>query len=413
MTQTNKTRVLLQVDYLTKKVLGFQLYSGDGKGVSCYVDDLDFLQNAHKRGVDLFWVNKHLVERPKQHEDFYDKKFALEQKLQTLKKQERACYLQYVKQNHCKQSQQRLVECTVQKQQTILQLQKLVKQRNNQIRNHVCAKLQKTKFKHYVSICLIIKDDNEYLEEWLNWHVAQGVEHFYIYDHGSKTPVSEFMQTLPQSLQQKVTVHNFGGKHDFAQHDAYNRCLKKYKTESRWIGFVDSDEMVRVKDGRSLPEFLKDYQDFAGVFLGWITYNANGQAVKGKQPVRERFPNPSPFNNQVGVGKVFVQPYCMQQMLTHNGYPVDGFFIVDENKVKVKDGEAWHQNLTTNIACIDHYYTKSYEEWVEKITRGSCDPYYTRKYYEFFLYNPDLIHCKASVAPVQKYEATTQKTSKI
>ena len=44
---------------------------------------------------------------------------------------------------------------------------------------------------------------------------------------------------------------------------------------------------------------------------------------------------------------------------------------------------------------IEHYYTKSWEEWKEKIiTRGACDPLYKRKLNEFFNYNPDMEYLK-------------------
>jgi hypothetical protein len=39
---------------------------------------------------------------------------------------------------------------------------------------------------------------------------------------------------------------------------------------------------------------------------------------------------------------------------------------------------------------INHYYTKSYEEWLWKINRGTCDSRCAKKYKEFFWYNPDL-----------------------
>ena len=94
-----------------------------------------------------------------------------------------------------------------------------------------------------------------------------GVEHFYIYDHGSKQPVCEFLKTLGKEVQDKVTVINFGGSHVYAQHDAYNDCLEKFKYESRWIGFIDSDEMVRIKNGKTLPEYLKPFEHYAGLFI--------------------------------------------------------------------------------------------------------------------------------------------------
>ena len=39
---------------------------------------------------------------------------------------------------------------------------------------------------------------------------------------------------------------------------------------------------------------------------------------------------------------------------------------------------------------IDHYYTKSYEEWCEKLSKGSCCPLTTREMEEFYILNPDL-----------------------
>lgn len=39
---------------------------------------------------------------------------------------------------------------------------------------------------------------------------------------------------------------------------------------------------------------------------------------------------------------------------------------------------------------IDHYFTRSHEEWLEKAERGSCDPRCQRKYDEFYYFNPDM-----------------------
>ena len=39
---------------------------------------------------------------------------------------------------------------------------------------------------------------------------------------------------------------------------------------------------------------------------------------------------------------------------------------------------------------LDHYITKSYEEWIEKLNRGSCVDDFERKMDEFFYFNADL-----------------------
>ena len=37
--------------------------------------------------------------------------------------------------------------------------------------------------KHKVSICAIFKDEEEFLKEWLEFHLLVGIEHFYMYNN--------------------------------------------------------------------------------------------------------------------------------------------------------------------------------------------------------------------------------------
>lgn len=268
------------------------------------------------------------------------------------------------------------------------------------------AELKAIEFEYYCSICLIIRDENEYLREWLDWHVGQGVEHFYIYDHGSKQPVSEYIKTLDAALRDRITVRDFGGAHEFAQHDAYNDCIKRYGGESRWIGFIDADEMVRVKCGMTLPELLRGYEDYAGLFMLWAEYDANGLVKKDDRPLRERFTRITPTHLDDGIGKSFVQARLMQYMETHNGRTYPKFDVVDENKSAVEPEQIRKTDATDELVCVDHYYTKSYEEWLEKLRRGTCDPVYSRKYADFFIYNPDMEYCREDIAVDQKYEVS-------
>lgn len=412
MRRSKKTRVLLQADYLTKKVYEVKEYSGDGKGSAFRTEDPLFLLHAAERGKDVYFKYGKLEERDRDPQEYHNRKETLRREIERLKKTERAIFVSYADDRMNGAKKKKLLEIWALRKEKSKELSSLVKDRRKRIQDLIKRKQRRKPFQYECSVCMIIKDDNEYLEEWLRWHIGQGVEHFYIYDHGSREPIAQFMAGMPEKIREKVTVIPFGGRHRFAQHDAYNHCLRHYRTQSKWIGFIDSDEMVRVKDGTPLPQFLKRYEPYAGLFIGWITYNANGQAKKAPGGVRERFPKESALNDQRGVGKVFVQPYRMLQMLTHNGYPVDGYAVVDEHEEPMPEAASWKGGLTTEKICIDHYYTKSYEEWLNKISRGSCDPYYARKYEEFFKYNPDLEYCREEVFPVQIYEVGERHNKK-
>ncbi len=272
-------------------------------------------------------------------------------------------------------------------------------------RQEVLKHMAKNRFKHYVSLCLIIRDENDYLEEWLRWHAGIGVEHFYIYDHQSKEPVRKFIRSLPRNLRKKITVIRWDGSHKDAQPDAYNDCLNRFGKESRWIGFVDSDEQVNIKTGQSLPEFLKGYEDYAGLYAIWVMYNANGQRYKTDKPLRERFTEITTNDAwSDSVGKIFVQSMLVREMYIHSGEAVKGFFIVDEHKNPVSNFKLSMKEPTTDLICIDHFYTKSYEEWMQKLRRGSCHKNFSRRYGEFFALNPDMMDCHEDIRISQQYE---------
>lgn len=67
--------------------------------------------------------------------------------------------------------------------------------------------------------------------------------------------------------------------------------------------------------------------------------------------------------------------------------------------------------IDANDIKLNHYYTRSLEEWQEKIIRGSCGPYCLRRYDEFFEFNPDLIEYKDKIKFLlthQKYQGDVQ-----
>ena len=47
---------------------------------------------------------------------------------------------------------------------------------------------------NYLAICAIVKDENDYLPEWLDYHFRLGVEKIYLYDDDSLIPVINTVQ---------------------------------------------------------------------------------------------------------------------------------------------------------------------------------------------------------------------------
>ena len=389
-------KILLVTDELTGKVLGYRADCNNGCGVPTDKSNERIIQQACYDGKDVYYIDGELQVRDKDPDEYNNKRNALDCALVEVNNGIRRCITEHAdKLELLKRERMRKTE-----------IETLESKRMIDLRKCLSDKIKNAKYMYDCCICLIIRNENEYLGEWLDWHVGQGFEHFYIYDHGSEYPVAEFVKTLDAELQAKITVHDFGGTHKFAQQDAYNDCLKRHGGECRWLAFIDADEMIRINCGCKIGDLMRHFDGYAGLYMRWIVYDANGQIKKSTEPLRERFTRVSSAHMYDGIGKVIVSPSLITRMLTHNCFTKNGFDVVDENRSVAPVTVMCKIDSTTDLVCVDHYYTKSHEEWKQKIGRGACDPIFKRKYSEFFVFNPDMEYCREDLDAEQKYEIT-------
>ena len=239
-----------------------------------------------------------------------------------------------------------------------------------------------------VSICAIVKDEDQYLDEWIGYHIERGVDHIYLYDNGSANPQQNCVST--ENLKY-CTVIPFPRTTGNPQCECYFEFLRDHGADSEWVAFIDADEFIRVIDGTPIPEFLEEYMRHDGVYAGWITYNADGQLTNDNRPVRERFHKTVPYKKYLPCGKTIARPEKVTRMNPHFPSPIwyGRHDIVDENHDHVECAPGYEPPL--NKIVIDHYFTKSWEEWQCKINRGTADNSGFRKMNDFFYYNPDLV----------------------
>lgn len=219
---------------------------------------------------------------------------------------------------------------------------------------------------NYLAVCAIAKDEGPYFQEWIEWHLSQGVERFYIYDNESSDGTREI---LVPYIQKGVVVYKYwpGYRRQLA---AYDDCLENYRFDSRWIAFIDLDEfIVPVKDA-SIPEFLKRFENFAGVEINWLIYGSGGMKTKMPGTMMERFKRHSKPDHRLNRHvKSIVDPRRVFTMIgCHEAAKISGY-IADSH------GEPVRKNFRErvpqqDIIRINHYAVRSYEEFTEKQARG-------------------------------------------
>ena len=95
-----------------------------------------------------------------------------------------------------------------------------------------------------LAFVLIAKNEAPYIEEWINFHHKQGVSHFIIYDNESTDNLHEVLK--PYIASGIVTYHLLPGK--IRQIDAYDIAINDYGRKFKYMGFIDADEFVFVRN---------------------------------------------------------------------------------------------------------------------------------------------------------------------
>ena len=223
--------------------------------------------------------------------------------------------------------------------------------------------------KYYLSLCCIIKDENNYLQEWIQYHIKIGVQHFYIYDNGSRVPVKSTIKDL--KLTSYTTVISLPGRSK--QKAAYKHCLERYGYTSRWIGFIDTDEYIVPKTTQGdLQLFLKDYESVGGLGINWLIFGSSGHIKRAQQPQISTFlwRSTTAFKPNWHIKSIVQPKYVKHNVNPHAFYYVEGKFCVNENFVPIED--AFVEPSVDKIQ-LNHYYCRSLEEYREKIRRGRAD----------------------------------------
>lgn len=234
---------------------------------------------------------------------------------------------------------------------------------------------------------LLAKDEGEYLPEWLGWHFGHGIEHVYLYDDSRGRPMTEFLEEYAP----RCTVKDAARYRYHLQFEAYVDALRRFGRETEWMAFIDADEYLRSVGGTPITDILDTMPDnAAAVLCPWVIYNANGHLTKTPGPVRERFTEtvPWPWVGIMPNWKSIVRPALVTSMSAHSPIKMkDGAMLADANGDIVTD----KYHLPPDKLVVDHYYTKSYEEWLYRLPKGSCDPFAARKMEWFETLNPGLL----------------------
>lgn len=245
--------------------------------------------------------------------------------------------------------------------------------------------------KYDVSICAIFKNEAAYLCEWIEFNHLVGINHFYMYNNNS----SDDYKSVLDPYVNKGWVTLIDWPYNQKQIESYKDCINKYSSETKWLGFIDIDEFIIPKSTDNIYDFLKQFELNRGaVTIYWKLFGSSGLVDRAvNRLVTEDFTVCWP--KYCDIGKCFYNTrFGFDPASTRGGQLHHRFWAHCKGKdippVNVFD----HVCIGNKNAAdsddfpiqINHYFTKSFREYISKCSKGDVyfkvNPHDEQYFYE-------------------------------
>ncbi len=218
--------------------------------------------------------------------------------------------------------------------------------------------------KHLLSTVSVFKNENEYLKEWIEYHILLGVDHFYMYDQDGGIEAMKILKPYEEAgiVTRHSWTHFDGTKHDKRtqfwerdkSHIAYAHAAKNYRSKTQWLQKLDIDEFLLAKKDIDIKDWLRslDTKRVKGYRVYRFNFGNNGHLVKPDGLIIENYLRRE-------------KKYSNYKDAANGDFLSSNRYIYNSHRWGYKSfkGGGILTDFEEIPIQINHYYSKSYEEY--------------------------------------------------
>lgn len=218
------------------------------------------------------------------------------------------------------------------------------------------------------ALVCITKGESKYLHEYISYNLRLGFHKIFLYDN------SDFYQ-LKNWKSPMIEIIRFPGKS--RQIWAYIHFLQHFKKQFDYVAFFDSDEFLVLKKHSTIGDFCREFIHNGALGVNWYIFGNNGRTTYSPEWVISRFTKrDTTMNRHV---KTIAKCSDIESMTIHFPILKAGQFL---NCRKEVINGAFNANFDDSLVQLNHYITKSDEEYQWKLDRGRAATQKKRQYHE-------------------------------
>jgi len=245
-----------------------------------------------------------------------------------------------------------------------------------------------------ITLGLVAKNESKYLKEWVLYHKLIGVDKLSVYLHNNSDDSIDILKDLDVDVK-IVNSESLGFE---VKNKFYTEIIQQAETE--FVCCLDIDEFIVIPENDDIKNFLSSslFDGFGGIVLHQNIFGSNDHKASPNGLVIDNytkrhtdnfdFPKNYPNFKQpydlLKIIKTIVRRKSLKKVLDSHEYLTHAP-IVDEN------GQLYRKytcNRPVSKIRLNHYFTKSLEDWTFKTSRPrfSGSPKYSDEWFDYFSY---------------------------
>lgn len=216
-----------------------------------------------------------------------------------------------------------------------------------------------------VYICAIMKNNYEYINEWVNHYLSLGATKIIIYDNND---ISDKRKINVDNMSNLIII-DWRGVYS-GQLAAYDDCYKRFSNCFEWVGFFDSDEYLILNKWKTLQDMLYEFNENDLLAINWLNYDDMDVIHRDKSiPVNKFFTRVAKKWNDFYHYKQFIRT-GLKNIDIHQHFTLlkNSFQTLKRTNI-VHENVAIDEYLTYNFhseAFIKHVLTKTLDEYIDE-----------------------------------------------
>ena len=226
-----------------------------------------------------------------------------------------------------------------------------------------------------VCLCTPAKNENRYIREFVEHYEKYGVDKIFLYDNND-IKGEKFDEILSDYIEKGfVEVRDWRGKAK-ALMQMMNDCYQTNYQIYDWLIFYELDEYIHLSNYTNVKPFLNlpRFKHCEVIYLNLICHTDNNLIYYDNRSLAERFPRTVPKYKKGGYRleiKSILRGHIPNIEITNNHllstdlHNCNGYGNKNRYYYKTYSNQNDYKNYY-----IDHYYSKSTEEFIEKLNKG-------------------------------------------